>query len=111
MKGNLIDWTFEEMVGRSNAGLGHIFAILKELPLASGGDAAKQAAALPFEMPYTTELPDFEKSRWRLHISLLDAAGALAKTLVGLGQSNEVLQEYQIIDDDRRTFVLKYLAA
>jgi hypothetical protein len=33
---DLIDWALEEMVGRSNAGLGHIFAILKKLPLASG---------------------------------------------------------------------------
>jgi hypothetical protein len=111
IKGNLIDWAFEEMAGRSKAGLGHISHILKALPLSAGGDPTKQCAALPFEMPYTTELPDFDKSRWRLHLSLLNASAAIASVLMGLGQSNDVLKEYQIIDSDRRTFVMKYLAA
>ena len=78
-RGSLINWTFGEMYN-----LRAIGGILMECPLRPKGDARKQAAGPPFDMPYSLILPDTHADRWRLHRDLLEASGLEIDTLQDL---------------------------
>lgn len=63
----VVSWALEEMVL-----LSAIQQWLRQLPLKQGGDAAREPAGPPFELPYTLGLPSSSLGWWRLHRDLLD---------------------------------------
>jgi hypothetical protein len=50
-------------------------------------------AGPPFQMPYTLVLPSTEADRWRVHLDMLDAAGALIGQLREMSSAGD-RQEY-----------------
>ncbi|WP_375757714.1 ferritin-like domain-containing protein [Corallococcus exercitus] len=72
-RGAIINATFGEMYN-----LRSIANILVRTPLAQAGT---DVAAPPFEMPYTLDLPEGERNRWRLHRDLLEASATLVREL------------------------------
>jgi Ferritin-like len=103
MRGNLRDWAFLEMRGRSfRGGLKGISEKLVQLPLKAEGSPQERAAALPFELPYTLALPDREPDRWRLHLALITSARGLIeeieKALDPDDLPDAVLEELKEID-------------
>lgn len=105
-RGRLRDWTFQEMRGRSRAGLRGIAGVLTRLPLKQApGPADPLNAGPPFELPYTLALPDDQRDRWRLHLALLDASGELIAKLQAAGGSEELLAELTAMDLAARAVV------
>jgi len=71
----LSGWAFDEM--------GHVRDIAGKLmnrPL--GANALADRAGPPFELPYTLEMPDRERDRWRTHRDIVDASIQLCEELV-----------------------------
>jgi hypothetical protein len=111
IRGNLRDWTFQEMTGRGRAGLRGIAKALTALPLKQvPGPTDATNAGPPFEMPYTLTLPDQERDRWHLHLAQLDGADQLIGKIQASTGSSPVLDELTSIDQAMRTIVNDQLA-
>lgn len=101
MRGNLRDWAFLEMRGKPStrlAGLQGLSKRLVQLPLKAEGSSQEQAAALPFELPYTLALPDRDSDRWRLHLALITSARGLIEKIEKASGNDAVLEELKEID-------------
>lgn len=72
-RGTIINATFGEMYNVRS-----ISNILVRTPLSDTGD---DVAGPTFEMPYTLDLPEGERNRWRLHRDLLLASATLVRQL------------------------------
>lgn len=108
MRGKLCSWAFLEMRGQPPgelAGLRGLTKRLVQLPLKAGGSSQEQAAALPFELPYTLALPDRDPDRWRLHLALIASARNLAEQIESASGSDDVLEELKAIDLERRPLI------
>jgi hypothetical protein len=98
-RGHLRDWAFQQMRGEGLSGLRGIARLLTTRPAkqtAASGDPANAAA--PFELPYTLVIPDDERSRWRLHLALLETSADLTARLTAAGETDPVLAELGSID-------------
>lgn len=96
VRDNLRDWAFLEMRGKPStggrkAGLQGVSKRLVQLPLKAEGSSQEQAAALPFELPYTLALPDRDPDRWRLHLALITSTRSLIEKIKSDPGSNPVL--------------------
>ncbi|HUP28249.1 MAG TPA: ferritin-like protein [Chloroflexia bacterium] len=76
LRGFLRNWTFDEM-----RRLGQIAGRLATMPRFEHGAARPERAGVPFELPYTINLPDREADKWRHHINVLSAAIALEREI------------------------------
>jgi ferritin-like protein len=110
MRGNLRDWAFLEMRGQPRAGLRGVSKRLVQLPLKVGVPSQEQAAALPFELPYTLALPDRDLDRWRLHLALIEGARSLIAQIESASGSDAVLDELKRIDDERQQRIEEHLS-
>ena len=111
MKGNLRDWAFLEMRGEGfDGGLKGISERLVRLPLKAEGSSQEQAAALPFELPYTLALPDRDLDRWRLHLALIEGARSLIAQIESVPVSDDVLDELKRIDAERQRRIEEHLS-
>jgi hypothetical protein len=105
MRGNLRDWAFFEMRGEVFAGLRGISTRLVQLPLKAGVSSQEQAAALPFELPYSLALPDREPDRWRLHLALITGARSLIEQIENASGRDDVLDELKTVDLQRQQVI------
>src|SRR5688500_9789945 len=110
MRGSLRDWAFLEMRGQPRAGLRGVPTRLVQLPLKADLYSQEQAAALPFELPYTLALPDRDLDRWRLHLALIEGAHSLIEQIESASGSNAVLAELKAIDLERRRRIEEHLS-
>jgi len=116
MRGHLRDWAFQEMRGESfDGGLEGISERLVRLPLKAEGSSQEQAAALPFELPYTLALPDRDlpnrdRDRWRLHLALIESASSLIAQIESVPVSDALLDELKRIDAERRQRIEEHLS-
>jgi hypothetical protein len=110
MRDHLPEWAFFEMRGQLRAGLRGVSRRLVQLPLKAEGSSQEQAAALPFELPYTLALPDRDLDRWRLHLTLIEGASNLiAKIAERSSGRDDVLDELKRIDTDRQQRIKEHL--
>lgn len=65
-------WAFDEMNGAG--GLSEMATELAQMPL---GGPFPFTAGLPFELPYSLNLPDRNPERWHLHLDLINASADL----------------------------------
>ena len=98
-RGHLHAWTFEEM----RSGVRAIGRRLTRLPRRESGGA--DAAGPPFELPYTLTLPDRERDRWRLHLTLLDTSGFLIGNLETTVGNDAILDDLKGLDAAARSIV------
>jgi hypothetical protein len=111
MRGNLREWAFIEMRGEGfDGGLKGISEKLVRLPLKAEGSSQEQAAALPFELPYTLALPDRDRDRWRLHLALIEGASSLIAQIESVPVSDALLDELQRIDAERQRLIEEHLS-
>jgi hypothetical protein len=115
MRGHLRDWAFFEMRGEGFAGLRGVSERLVQLPLKAEGSSQEQAAALPFELPYTLALPDRDLDRWRLHLALIEGASNLIakieeRTSGRDDVGDDVLEELKRIDAERQQRIEEHLS-
>jgi rubrerythrin len=75
-RGLLMHWTFDEM-----RHLKKIATRLVQLP--KDDPPGEDRAGPPFELPYTLDLPDGERQRWRQHLDVSRAAGQLVRKQLG----------------------------
>jgi hypothetical protein len=109
MRGNLRDWAFLEMRGKSLpwvAGLQGVSKRLVQLPLKAEVSSQERAAALPFELPYTLALPDRDPDRWRLHLALIKSARGLIEKIEEASGSDDVLEELKEIDLQKQRVIV-----
>jgi hypothetical protein len=95
------------MRGRGLAGLKGLARKLMALPQHEGS-AGPPFAGPPFELPYTLELPDRERDRWRLHRDLIDLSRRLIAEIEREG-ADPVLDELKEIDAEGLDFVNRQL--
>jgi hypothetical protein len=105
----LVEWTFQEMVGFGSAGLRGLAQRLTTLPRRP--DGGTHVAGPPFELPYTLDLPDRERDRWRLHRTLLDTSAFLIQQLEQPGSTDPILDELKDLDADARAVVEAQIVA
>jgi hypothetical protein len=111
MRDHLRVWAFFEMRGQPRAGLRGVSRRLVQLPLKAEGSSQEQAAALPFELPYTLALPDRDLDRWRLHLALIEGASNLiAKIAERTSGRDDVLDELKMIDAERQRRIEEHLS-
>jgi hypothetical protein len=110
MRSHLRDWAFIEMRGRPRAGLRGVSKRLVQLPLKADVPSQEQAAALPYELPYTLALPDRDLDRWRLHLALIESARNLIEQIESASGSDDVLAELKAIDLERRRLIEEHLS-
>jgi hypothetical protein len=110
MRGSLRDWAFLEMRGQPRAGLRGVSRRLVQLPLKAEVSSQEQAAALPFELPFTLTLPDRDLDRWRLHLALIESAHSLIEQIESVSSSDAVLDELRAIDLERRRRIEGHLS-
>jgi len=97
-RGLLLTWTFGEMYNlRSLAGF------LIHMKLKEGQrDSDRRVAGLPFELPFSLQLPEREIDRWRLNRDLLQASMSLtaeiAKISAGLDGAGVFLRSMREAD-------------
>lgn len=108
-RSRLRDWTFQEMRGQEVAGLKGLAGKLMTLPQ-HAGSAGPPFAGPPFELPYTLELPDRERDRWRLHRDLIDLSGRLIGKIEAEG-ADDILDELKALDAAARGFIETQLGA
>ena len=108
VRDHLRDWAFLEMRGKPltrKAGLQGVSKRLVQLPLKAEGSSQEQAAALPFELPYTLALPDRDPDRWRLHLALITSARSLIEQIESASGSDDALEELKAIYLERRHLI------
>ena len=116
MRDHLHGWAFVEMRGQPRAaGLRGVSRKLVQLPLKAEGSSQEQAAALPFELPYTLALPDRDLDRWRLHLALIEGASNLIakieeRTSGRDDVGDDVLDELKRFDADRQQLIKEHLS-
>jgi hypothetical protein len=110
MRGSLRDCAFLEMRGQPRAGLRGVSRRLVQLPLKTEVSSQEQAAALPFELPFTLTLPDRDLDRWRLHLALIESAHSLIEQIESASSSDAVLDELRAIDLERRRRIEGHLS-
>jgi hypothetical protein len=110
MRGSLRDWAFLEMRGQPRAGLRGVSRRLVQLPLKAEVSSQEQAAALPFELPYTLTLPDRDLDRWRLHLALIESAHSLIEQIESASDSDAVLDELKRLDAERQQRIEDHLS-
>jgi hypothetical protein len=116
MRDHLHGWAFVEMRGQPRAaGLRGVSRKLVQLPLRAEGSSQEQAAALPFELPYTLALPDRDLDRWRLHLALIEGASNLIakieeRTSDRDDVGDDVLDELKRFDADRQQLIKEHLS-
>jgi hypothetical protein len=93
------------MRGEVFAGLRGISTRLVQLPLKAGVSSQEQAAALPFELPYSLALPDREPDRWRLHLALITGARSLIEQIENASGRDDVLDELKTVDLQRQQVI------
>jgi hypothetical protein len=101
-KGYLIDWAFEEMVGRKLAGLARLDRVISSFP--QGNDPNIKAAS-PFELPYSLFVPTNPHSRWKLQNQLIGASIGLRSQIKAVSGNHAILDEYDLIDADRLAII------
>jgi hypothetical protein len=107
-RSQLRDWTFAEMRGRGfEAGLSNLARKLMTLPQHEESTGSPFAGP-PFELPYTLELPDRERDRWRLHGDLIELSGILIGEIEP-GGADPILDELKAFDADALDFVNRQL--
>ena len=104
-KGRIRDWAFEEMKGRNLAGLRALAQKLTLLPLREDTSVEVVCAGIPFELPYSLLLHEDNRQRWRQHLAILDSSATLLQALRDAGQTDPILDEFAVIDADRRSFI------
>jgi hypothetical protein len=75
-RGLLNKWTFDEMRHLSD-----VAGKLVTLPRLEGEPEQPERAGPPFELPYTLNLPDLERDRWRTHLDVLGTSLALEESI------------------------------
>jgi len=115
MQDHLPEWAFFEMRGQPRAGLRGLSRRLVQLPLKAEGSSQEQAAALPFELPYTLALPDRDLDRWRLHLALIEGASNLIakieeRTSGRDDVGDDVLDELKSFDAERQRLIEEHLS-
>jgi hypothetical protein len=115
MRDHLPEWAFFEMRGQPRAGLRGVSRRLVQLPLKAGVSSQEQAAALPFELPYTLALPDRDLDRWRLHLALIEGASNLIakieeRTSGRDDVGDDVLDELKSFDAERQQVIEEHLS-
>jgi ferritin-like protein len=102
-RGHLRDWVFLEMRGRPQAGLRGLARKLTTLPRTTAGTAT--VAGPPFELPYTFSLPDRERDRWHLHLTLIESSRTLIDAIRAESGADPVLEELEAIDHAARVLI------
>jgi hypothetical protein len=101
-RGLLLIWTFDEM-----RRIKKIAGKLVQLPKDDTPGAVN--ASPPFELPYTLNLPDREKDRWRSHLDASRAAVRLVRdTLRAEGSADatdEFLEDLQRLDEEAQALM------
>jgi hypothetical protein len=75
-RGLLNKWAFDEMRHMSE-----VASRLVTLPKSESSPEAPDRAGAPFELPYTLNLPDRERDRWRTHLDVLSTCLALERSI------------------------------
>jgi hypothetical protein len=94
-RGTLINATFGEMYNVRS-----IANILVRTPRGPTGDGV---AGPPFQMPYTLDLPEGERNRWRLHRDLLQASAPLVRELLAITSDERKQYLIALAGADERT--------
>lgn len=81
-RGLLLVWTFNEM-RRLKKIAGKLVQLPKDDP------PGQTFAGPPFELPYTLNLPERERDRWRTHLDVLRAAVRLVRDTIQPGEPGE----------------------
>ncbi|NET44492.1 MAG: hypothetical protein F6K15_22580 [Okeania sp. SIO2B3] len=104
-RGFLLLWAFDEM-----RHLKKIAQKMVRLPLKS--DYNGVTAGPPFQLPYTLDLADNERDRWRVHLDVVQASLCLVEKMLQDGSDKEdpFLEDLQKSDQGREN-ILKALAA
>ncbi len=106
-RGLLLLWAFDEM-----RHLKKIAQKMVRLPLRKNYDGV--TAGPPFQLPYTLNLPEQERDRWRVHLDVVEASLSLVDSvLVADGspdREDPFLQDLQV-SDRKRFAILEALAA
>ena len=75
-RGLLNKWTFDEM-----RHLSQVASRLVKLPRLEAAPELPDRAGAPFELPYTLNLPDRERDRWRSHLDVLGTCLGLERSI------------------------------
>ncbi len=106
-RGLLLLWAFDEM-----RHLKKIAQKMVRLPLRKDYDGV--TAGPPFQLPYTLDLADRERARWRVHLDVVKASLSLVdRVLTAEGspdREDPFLQDLQV-SDRKRVSILEALAA
>jgi hypothetical protein len=104
-RGYLLIGVFNEM-----RRLRKIAGKLVQMPQTIATDASR--AGPPFELPYTTQIPDGEQERWSRHIDVLTASATLITSmqLDAQDQNDEFLLDLQTLDAEDRLMMTELSA-
>ena len=101
---NLKNWCFLEM-----GNLTKVADVLVHLPREQGGDANAAAAAPPFELPFSLQLPFDQKAIWRHHLML--ATHSLKQLTNLLDQNTTTGRRLRVIDERRIEEIQRILSS
>ena len=105
-RGLLLLWSFDEM-----RHLKKIAQKMVRLPLRDRHDG--MTAGAPFQLPYTLDLPERNRDRWRVHLDVVKASLHLSDRMLVTGspdREDPFLQDLQV-SDKKRVAILEALAA
>ncbi|NES04200.1 MAG: hypothetical protein F6K22_15975 [Okeania sp. SIO2F4] len=106
-RGFLLLWAFDEM-----RHLKKIAQKMVRLPLKSLPDFSNKTAGPPFQLPYTLDLADNERDRWRVHLDVVRTSLCLVKKMLqpSYDEEDHFLQDLNESDTGRES-ILEALAA